>query len=386
MIKIGIFTECYKPTVNGVVSSIETFREQLEKQGYQFFIFAPQHKYAQPQKNVFRVPSFTWPTVRDYPIGLPYFSHLENVVSSLKLDLVHCQHIFLMGSYGQSLAKKLSLPCVYTYHTVLTEYVHYLPIKSLWGLAKKFLIKRAKNFCNQSDRIIVPSRPIASLLKSYGVTTPIVVIPTGIDLRKFRKLSRKERSILLTKFKIPYEKEILLFVGRLAQEKNLDFLINCFKEILEIYPSTHLVLVGDGPERENLKNMIERFGLKKAVTLTGFLEPAVTRKFFGAADLFVFPSTTETQGIVVAESLASSTPVVAVDYLGPKDLVQNGENGFLVPLKQKDFINKTILLLQNLYLRKRMEGNARKSVQAFSIRRSADKLAMVYQELVKAKK
>lgn len=382
--RIGIFTECYKPTINGVVMSIEAFRTELEKKGHQVFIFAPNHKNAEFQPNVFRVPSFYLLSPKDYPLTLPYLSYsfLQSTIFSLKLDIIHTQHIFIMGGIGQTLARKNHIPAIHTYHTMMTEYTHYFPIKFLRGLAKNFIIIRSKRFCNRAKRVIVPSTPMVNVLKSYGVESPIEVLPTGIDLKNFRKLNQNERRTIFKKYHIPFDKKILLFVGRLAQEKNLDFLLESFKLTLSECPNTHLVFVGSGPYETNLKFKIENLKLEENTTLTGFLEKSIANKFFGAADLFVFPSTTDTQGIVLAESLASSTPVVAVNQLGPKDIVKDFQDGYLVPLNKKEFSAKIVGLLKDDRLRKKFSQTAKINVKRFSIENCTKRLIEIYKQTI----
>jgi len=378
--KIGIFTECYKPTINGVVSSIEAFRTQLEEKGHEVFIFAPRHKQAKPMANVFRVPSITLPSPKDYPIGIPYLANLHLLISQLNLDIVHTQHIFLMGGFGQNVAKKFNIPTIHTYHTMMTEYTHYVPIKMLRGLVKKFIIIRSKRFCNRANRVIVPSHAMAEVLKSYGVKTQIEVLPTGIDLKQFKKLNLVERQRLLAKYRIPTKRKILLYVGRLASEKNLDFLLECFKDIVKKEPNAHLVLVGSGPDEEKLKSQISKLETEGSVTFTGFLPKPETNKFFGAADVFVFPSTTDTQGIVIAEAMASSVPVVAINKLGPKDFVNNNKDGFLVNLHKNEFIDKILRLLENEKLRRKFGQNARESAKKLSIENCTKKLIEIYHD------
>jgi glycosyltransferase involved in cell wall biosynthesis len=287
-----------------------------------------------------------------------------------------------MGGYGQKMARKLKIPTVHTYHTMMTEYTHYVPVKFLRGMARKFIIFRSKRFCNRANRVIVPSSPMIDVLKSYGVKTKIEVLPTGIDLKQYKKLSSDERRTILKKYKIPSDKKILLYVGRLAQEKNLDFLLESFKDILIQYPNSHLVFVGSGPYQQKIKNQISKIKIDQNVTLTGFLPKPETNQFFGASDIFVFPSTTDTQGIVLAEAMASSCPAVAINQLGPKDIIKNGEDGFLVSLNQKEFTDKILRLLKDEKLRKKFSQKAKENVKRFSIENCTDKLIQIYEKTI----
>lgn len=378
--RIGFFTECYRPTINGVVTSMEAFKKELEKKGHPVFIFAPQHPKAIDQPNVFRLPAISLPSYPDYPLTWPHLDHLLPLAQKIKLDIIHTQHIFLMGGLGQRLARQLHLPTVHTYHTMMTEYTHYLP-RPCRFLAKRLIILRSRQFCNRADLIIAPSSPIVEVLRSYGVKKPIEVLPSGVDLKQFNKLDEQTRYLFLKKYHLPPEKKILLFVGRLAEEKNLLFLLECFQKIQNKSKDTHLVLVGSGPLEPVIKKEIERLGLGKKVTLTGFLPKPETNKFFGAATLFLFPSTTETQGIVLVESLAAGTPAIAIDMLGPKEIIRNHRDGFLVPLDQKAFIQKTLLLLKDEKMRRRFEENAQKDARRFAIGKITDRLIQIYDDL-----
>jgi len=378
--RIGFFTECYQPTINGVVTSMETFKKELTKKGHQVFIFAPQHPKALKQPDVFRLPATYLPSYPDYPLTWPRLDHLIPLAQKLKLEIIHTQHIFLMGGLGQQLARQLHLPTLHTYHTMMTEYTHYLP-KIFRFLAKKAIIFRSRQFCNRTDLVIVPSTPIVEVLRGYGVKKPIEVLPTGIELKQFRKLDEQTRYLFLKKYHLPPEKKILLFVGRLAEEKNLLFLLECFQKITKQSKDAHLVLVGSGPLEPIIRKEIERLGLVKKVILTGFLPKPETNKFFGTATLFLFPSTTETQGIVLVESLASGTPAIAVDALGPKDIILDHRDGFLVPLNQKIFVEKTLLLLKDEKMRRRFEENAQQDARRFAIGKITDRLIQIYDAL-----
>lgn len=380
---IGIFTECYKPTINGVVISIETFKRELEKLGHQVFIFCPEHKKGGFQPNVFRFPSITLPSPKDYPLALPFLSPslFHFITSSLSLDIVHTQHIFLMGSLGQKVARTLKIPCLHTYHTLMTEYTHYFPIKSLRNLVKKIIIFRSRNFCQKANKIIVPSTGMIEVLRSYGIKRPIEVLPTGIYLEEFKRLDLRSKRKILANYGIPFKKKILLYVGRLAEEKNLDFLLKCFLEIKKGEPDAHLVFVGSGPYEKNLKSQILNLKINKEVTLTGFLEKGLANQFFGLADLFVFPSTTDTQGIVLVEAMASSTPCLAINRLGPADIVENEKNGFLTELNKEEFVEKAMILLKDKKLWQKLSEGARKRAKDFEAKKIAQKLVKIYHDL-----
>jgi len=373
--KIGIFSECYSPTINGVVISIETFRKQLEKKGHEFYIFAPgcrHFKDANP--NVFRSPSISIPGRSFYPVALPFLaSSLYAKAASLNLDLIHSQHIFSMGRLGLKIARKLDIPIIHTYHTLLTEYTYYVPL--LANFAKKFVINMSVDYCNRCDQIVTPSKPMRKVLLAYGIKTPIEVIPTGIPLEKFARLDNRP---LKTKWDIPERQKILLFVGRLAKEKNIHFLFDAFLKIIKEYPDVHLIMVGGGPEENNLKEQVKTLDLFKNITFTGYLPKEEVEKIFASADIFVFPSKTETQGIVVAEAMAAGTVPVAVDKMGPTDVISDKIDGFLVPENIDEFADKILRLLKDDNLRAVMSQKAIEKAKNFSDERTAEHLENLY--------
>ena len=382
--RIGIFTDIYKPAINGVTTSVETFRHELEKEGHEVFIFAPSVVGEAKEKNVYRLPSIDELSPKDSPIGVPILPIVSKVIKPLKLDIIHTQLPFLVGYLGHRAAEKLNLPEVHTYHTHLTEYAHYMPISILRPLAKYGLKRISKNFCNNSDIVIAPSSAIKDLLMTYGVTSPIIVNPTGVELKSLKRLNQKEQNELFEKYNIPKNKKILLFGGRIAKEKNIPFLLKAMAKILKSYPSCFLIIAGGGPDEEAIKQRIIRLKLSDHAMVTGYLEKEEIAKFFGAADIFTFPSLTETQGLVLCEAMAGGTPVVAINELGPKDIVTNGIDGYLTKNEQNDFTSKIVKLLKNEPLREKMALAAKENVTKFSIQNRTKRLIEIYQQAILA--
>jgi glycosyltransferase involved in cell wall biosynthesis len=385
--KIGIFSECYLPTLNGVVVSIETFRQEMEKRGHEYFIFAPETKdfVDKDKKHVFRYPSFTWPGQENYPIAFPLLSKkITSKIKDLKLDIIHAQHLFTMGRLGMKVARDLDIPIVYTYHTLIAEYTHYVPI--FGGLAKDVIINISKNYCNKCDQIITPSPSMAKILKTYGVKTPIESIPTGIHIEEMK--NHFPAKLLRAKWNIPENRKILLYLSRVAKEKNIDFLLKAMKKVLENRrekhgkPDAHLLIVGGGPELNFYKNLVKKMGIENYVTFTDMMQKENANRCFGAADIFVFSSVTETQGIVITEAMAAGVPVVAINKMGPSDLVKNGQDGYLTDLNISDFADKIEKLLDNDSLRQEMGKNAQKSAQEFSSLACAIKMEKLYNTVI----
>ncbi|OGD56413.1 hypothetical protein A2V71_04770 [Candidatus Berkelbacteria bacterium RBG_13_40_8] len=390
--KIGIFTECYHPVMNGVVVSIDTFKTELEKRGHEFYIFTTEcQSYDETDNHIHRFQAITRtePKGGSYPISKP--QNVNNVAESIRdlnLDLIHSQHLMSTGSLGLKVAQRLGIPAVLTYHTLLTEYIHYIPILKYfikyWPLnwmAKKWVIRKSRNYCNQYDAIVTPSPSMKKLLIEYGVKTQITPIPTGIDLSKFQnQYSKKE---LKAKYKIPEEQDfIFLYVSRIGKEKNIYFLLETMRKLIKEknYSKAHLLLVGGGDELEKAKNLIKKWGLEKHFTFTGGLPHEEVIKVFGGADCFVFSSVTETQGIIIQEAQASGLPVIAVNIMGPSDYIKDGIDGFLVPLNINQFTDIMIhVIMMPEDERKKMGENAKRNVQEYTAEKSAIKMEKLYE-------
>jgi len=376
-LRIGIFSQCYLPTLNGVVVSIETFRKELEKRGHEFFIFTTGNRNSEDKNptRVFRYPSIP-STQKDYPIALPYLAPLQTArIRTLGLEIIHSQHIFAMGKLGLKVGRSLNIPVIHTYHTLITEYTHYIPLPS--RLVEKVLISLSRNYCNLCDQVVTPSSSMKKILLSYGVKTPIEVIPTGVDPNDFTKPYHS--TVLRAKWHIPEGKKILLYVSRIAREKNLDFLFEAVRELRRKRNDFHLLMVGGGPEVAYYQKQVKRWGLENLVTFAGRQPKEDTNRFYGAADIFVFPSITETQGIVLTEAQAAGLPVVAVGLMGPKDFIRDDKDGFLTPLQVGEFSGKIEKLLDNEYLRKRFGRQAQKNAVQFSAENTARKMEKLYE-------
>ena len=380
---IGMFTDIYRPAVNGVTRSIDTLRESLEARGHTVYIFAPSVRHHPKEERVIRLPSIKRLSPKEIPIGISFVPLLMRKVRPLKLDIIHTHLPFFIGSLGYRVAKKLSVPKIHTYHTHLTEYAHYSPFPGTQRPVRYGLRRLSKRYCNNSDYVIAPSTAIREVLISYGVTKPIVVNPTGIVCDEFRRLTNDEATNLFRHYAIPLGQRIILFGCRLAKEKNLLFLLQCFERIAHIHTNVHLVFAGGGPMEQAIHRQAKKAGLEARTTITGLLQKQEMAKFFGAADVFAFPSYTETQGIVLAEAMAAGCPVVAIDALGPKDAIHDGVDGFLVPNDVDAFTNKLLQILEDDALQQQFSRAAINNAQQFSAERTTDRLLEVYETAIR---
>ncbi|CCO07104.1 glycosyltransferase family 4 protein [Desulforamulus hydrothermalis] len=374
--RIGIFTDSYLPYIGGVVRSIEIFTEELRRLGHEVNIYAPSYPGVAKEKDIFRFPAIPTPTYKGFYLAVPFAGGLERFLSVNRPDVIHVHSPFLLGRLGAKIARKLGVPLIFTFHTLYDQYTHYVPFAR--ELSKGITRKICVDFCNRCDLVITPTENISRHIRSMGVTSPIKCLPTGIQLSEFADL---DKNWLRQTFALE-EQTILLSVGRAGKEKNISFLLDCFAQICRRHSNVTLILVGDGPELENLKSYAQNLGLTDKVIFTGKLAREKLVKVYGGADLFVFASMTETQGIVIAEAKAAGLPVVAVNAYGVSDMVVDGEDGYLVRPAIESFVNKVNFLIENKALRKKMGNQALLNAQALSSRKCAEKLVAYYESLL----
>jgi glycosyltransferase involved in cell wall biosynthesis len=376
-LRIGVFTDSYLPYTSGVVRSIETFSEGLTNQGHEVFIFAPNYENCSKENMVFRFSSIKSPTNRDFSVALPFSFEFKPTIKKLNLDLIHVHSPFLLGRLGAKYARKLGIPLVFTFHTLYEQYVHYIPF-ARW-LTKELAQHISRSFSNRCDMVIVPTGVIGEYLREIGVSAQLSVIPTGIKTKNF---AEGDPNWLIEKFNLPGDEKVLMFVGRLGQEKNIDFLLESFWKINREIPKTRLVLVGSGPEEEELRGKAAEYGISDKVTFTGLIPPAEVIHCYAGSDMFVFPSVTETQGIVITEAKAAGLPIVAINAFGVSEMVENGEDGYLTELKQDQFNEKILILLQNQELYQEMSNRAKINAEKVSTEKCTEKLINCYEQVL----
>ncbi len=377
--KIGVFTESFRPYTSGVVRSIELFSREFTALGHEVYIFGPDYPMLHPPKEegVFRFVSVPWPINPDFALPIPFSSQLGATISNLGLDIIHSHSPFLLGRLGARAARRYKLPLVFTFHTLYDQYVHYFPIAE--KTSKHVVQSIARNFCNRCNMVVAPSQLVINYLRRIGVEAPTVNIPTGVDLDEFKEV---DSNWLQENFQVHPEEKVLLFVGRLGKEKNVVFLMKAFNAVQELFPDTRLVLVGKGPQENHLRQLSRQMGIADKVTFTGVLPRQTIVHCYASADLFVFPSVTETQGLVIGEAKATGLPVVAVRAFGPAEMVSHDEDGLLTDPSIPDFTDAIIALLQDKELYDRMSKQAYKNAQLISSRYCAERMISVYQDLL----
>ncbi len=376
--RLGFFADSYRPYVSGVVQSIDTFSRELRRRGHFIEVFAPRYPNSNDSadQGVYRFPSFNTPFYPEFYIGIPLSWGAKKFVSDLHLDLIHVHSPFSLGHVGAYMARRQGLPLVFTYHTLYDQYVHYFPFAR--RLAQKTVVAIASRFCNRCDLVVTPTGVIEKLLRSYGVTVPIVSIPTGIDTGLFEE---GDRHFLRNRLGIAPHEKILLFVGRLSKEKNLDSLFRVFGRVLQVDRDVTLVLAGSGPDEENLRQLAVEMGIADKLAFTGRLSHEEVAGAYKSADIFVFPSVTETQGLVLAEAMAGGLAVVARAAFGSVAIINDGVTGYLCD-SEEAFAERICELLQNQALRRRMGEAAIARAQRLTAEKMAIRLERAYQALI----
>jgi len=376
--RIALFTECYHPIVNGVVVSVSTFARELAKQGHQVRIYAPSFPgHCDSEEHVHRLPSISLPTSPRYPLAIPFGSHLHSrSITAYQPDVVHAQHPFVTGREARRWARRLNRPLLLTYHTLIHAYAHYVPLPR--PLVRALAVRVSRDFSNSADTVIVPTRSVADLLRSYGVWRPMEVIPTGIDLDLVDEHRRPARA----DYGIPDDVPVIAYSGRIAKEKNLDLLIRAFSLLPSGLREAHLLLVGGGPWHAQCSGLAESLGLANRVHFTGYLPRSRVFDCVASADVFAFASLTDTQGVAVLEAMALSRPPVAVRSGAVADVIRDGVDGVLVDPTPDALAAGLSAVLESRDFRQALAGHARARAEEFSASRMTEKLVRLYARLI----
>ena len=351
IVNILLISDVYFPRVNGVSTSIKTFTEQLQKLGHTVHLIAPDYGINTEdetlgEKWITRVPARS--IYFDPEDKLMKYADVLRLLPALmrkKFDLVHIHTPFIAHFAGLKIAKKLGVPVIETYHTFFEDYLHhYLP----WiptAMAKNMARLISKKQCNQLDAIIAPSKPMLDVLRSYGVTVSAEVIATGLQDSSF---AEADANVFKQKYNISPQRPMLLYVGRVAHEKNIGFLLKMLKQLILQQPEALLVITGEGPAEQSLHQQVQSLGIEKNVQFIGYLDrDTELNACYKAADIFVFASKSETQGLVLLEAMAQGTPVVAIAELGTASILVEGQGAHIATEDETQFAQKVNELLIN---------------------------------------
>jgi glycosyltransferase involved in cell wall biosynthesis len=376
--KVAIFHECYLPVLNGVTISVNTLTMELRKMGDIVWIFAPAYTgYQDEDENVVRFPSFRFPFQKaDYPLGVPFSAQARRVLDREGFDLIHVNSPFTMSRYGAGAARRLGIPFVVTYHTLLEEYAHYALLPPTMG--RWLMRKISRDFCNRADCVVAPTNVIRKFLLGYGVTKRIEVIPTGIQ---DDKRPSADPSWVRGKYGIPPQAPLLVNVGRLAKEKNTDFLLRAFQLVLRRQPEAWLMLVGSGPWKDYARSLADELGLSARVVWAGFVPKEQVMDHYASADMYVHAATTDTQALTLVEAMLCGVPAVVVDAYGPAEIVRDTGGGLVTKIQEADFADNILRMIQDKKLHQELAEKARSGSQCFRAPVCAARMKALYEEV-----
>lgn len=380
--RILFISDVYFPRINGVSTSIETFRHKLRELGHTVHLIAPDYPgSSSDESDIMRVPSRQLPF--DPEDRLMRFNwvmaHLEKLRDE-HYDLIHIQTPFVAHYLGTKLSRLLDIPCIETYHTFFEEYLHhYIPFvpKTIMGsVARRF----SRHQGNSLDGMVVPSRPMMEVLRGYGVTTHAEVIPTGLEPESFVPGNGDD---FRRKYGIAQDRPMLLFVGRVAHEKNIGFLLRVVDRVRKDIPEVLLLIAGEGPAREGLEHEADKLGLAENVMFIGYLDRHTElNSCYHSADIFVFSSRTETQGLVLLEAMAQGVPVVSTAEMGTRDVLREGAGAWIAKEELTDFSGKVIMMLEDTGVRTRLGEAGREYAHGWSAGKQTERMLSFYQSVI----
>jgi len=377
---ILMISDVYFPRVNGVSTSIQTFRNELIRAGHRVTLIAPRYADEPDESDIIRIPSRG--LFFDREDRMMKTAPIKRLLGSLReaeIDCVHIQTPFVAHYLGVWLARRLGAPVIESYHTYFEEYLYnyipWLPRPLLRAVARRF--SRAQ--CGQVNRVISPSRAMRDALRAYGIEQPIEVLPTGLTKDRF---SEGDGAAFRQRLGLSPKTSLCLNVGRVAFEKNLDFVLEMFVEVLKRLPEAVLVIAGEGPAEKHLHRLADALGISGNVRFIGYLDrQRELLDCYAAADAFVFASRTETQGLVLLEAMAVGTPVVSTAVMGTREILKPQRGALVAEEERVEFAEKVAWLLSDRGLHSRLKKDAQAYAEEWSASAMAQRLAAVYEEL-----
>lgn len=381
---IALFTDTYYPEINGVATSVLMLKTELEQRGHNVYVFttktpgAPEHEF-----NVFRVPSLPCVLITERRVGLFYQPRLAAIIKRLNLDVIHTHTEFSLGIFGRIMAKELRIPLIHTYHTIYEDYTHYVTHSKILDERAKAAVRTfSKVCCNHTEQVIVPTDKVKELLTDYSVKKDIAVVPTGINLRKFdpNNYTNDEISALKESYGVKKTDKVILYLGRISKEKNLQEIVDAMPDYLSDKDNVKFLIVGNGPDKDRLSELIVSLGLSDKIIFTGEQPWDIIAKFYQLGNVFVSASNSETQGLTYIEAMASGLPVVAKEDRCLEDILIDGENGYSFTNKEElmEGLDK-VLFSEDA---KKYSENSIRIVSRYSTEEFAKNIEMVYEKVI----
>jgi glycosyltransferase involved in cell wall biosynthesis len=380
-VRVLMFSDVYFPRINGVSTSIESFRHDLADCGIQVTLVAPEYPDPHDVPDTHRVASWRLPfDPEDRLMSWPALQRTLRKMTAHPFDLVHIQTPFAAHYAGVRFGRQAGTPVISTYHTHFEEYFHhYLPLVPRPWL-QRTARKLVRNQCAAYDAIIVPSQAMRDTLTGYGIARPLHILPTGIPIAQF---ATGNRNTFRSRHGIAVDRPVALCVSRIAHEKNIDFLLDVADRLRHDLPEMLLLIAGDGPALKDLKQRVATLGIGNNVQFVGYLDRKnELADCYAAADVFVFASKTETQGLVLLEAMAAGIPVYALAELGTRDILEPRRGAIVAPDDVVAFAAGLGALLTDAARRAELSSAAREWAAEWSSPERARQLAGLYRSLV----
>jgi glycosyltransferase involved in cell wall biosynthesis len=380
-----MFSESFEPVQNGVSASVRTLIDELRLKKHRVVVVAPNYpEYDDGSHFVLRVPSYRTPFNPNYPLSYPWLPKLEKDLARISPDIIHSHTPFFLGLLASRIAKQQNKPLISTYHTLYNHYGHYLvflPQQAVDGLLEWWI----PEYYNRCAQVIVPSHVAEQSLLRYHVESPITVIPTAVPLPDPKDITEEACMAARSKLNIPQDAPLLLYVGRIAQEKNLELALDAFHQVIAKFKTAYFLIVGGGPHLEDCQRRVQGREEASQILFHGPLPRCKLDPIYAAADIFVFPSSTETQGLVIAEARAAGTPCVVVKEGGASETVQPGVDGVVIPADKEAFTAAVIELLENHVRRNAMHDSCLQNALLYSPTAMTEKILDVYNTALEGK-
>ena len=381
--KIGIFTDTFYPEINGVATSCLNLYKELERRGHTVHVYAPKCKGWEEHQSecVHYLESTQFIFLRDRNVALPGVGTVRQALD-IHFDVVHTNSEFIMGFLGRYIAKHTGCPRIHTYHTAWEDYTYYITHGIGDNAARNIAKRYSEWWCDRFDQVIVPTAKTENLLRQYGVETPIEIIPSGMELRRFYPENHSREEIARTRLEcgIPEGKRVLLNIGRLAKEKNVEQILRIFPALHEKVPDVHLLIIGEGPLRSHLEEQVRALGLTDFVSIVGSKPWEEIDRFYAAGDVFVSASHSETQGLTYIEAAASGLCVCAVDDPCLLGVFRDGVSAVLSGDSDEDLLSSLMLAFSPLG--SRIRKNAVAATRPYSTQQFAQRVEAVYRKAI----
>ena len=384
--RIGLFSDTYPPFINGVSTSVLMLKQGLEKLGHEVYVVTINSESFcyKEEENILKVPGIPC-GIFDYRISGVYPLKALKIIKKWNLDVIHTHTEFSIGTFARLISKQYNIPLVHTYHTMYEEYIYYIT-KGYFSKASKKLVEYLTLFlCDKLvEELIVPTKKTYDLFKEkYKVKRDVNIIPTGIDVSRFykenidkEKVNELRRDLKLSRFNFN-----ILYVGRIAKEKSIDFLINNFKDVVKKIPRAKLIIVGDGPDMKELIDLVDKNKLNRNCLFTGKVPWNEVPLYYMLSSVFVTASKSETQGLTVIEAMAASKPVVAINDESFSLVIESYKDGILFN-DDKEYKDAIYMLYKDRKLRDKISLEARKTANNYSDLSYAKKVLEVYKKVI----